>query len=251
MSTQAMSSADEASYRPQNIHQGDYIMPNKIQAVIFDQDGLMFDTESLAATSWFKVGPRYGIHADSEFLRGIRGCKPDRIKQACIERFGAMPDYDRFREEKRQYSYQWIAKHGVPVKKGLRELLVYLRNHGIKTAVATASSEGWTQGNVKGAGIDSYFDHYIYGDMVEEAKPNPAIFLLAAHRLGVAPCNCVVLEDSFNGIRAAAAGGFLPVMVPDQDEPDEEIRPLLTACCSSLCDVIRLFEDGTLELESV
>lgn len=225
-------------------------MPHKIQAVIFDQDGLMFDTERLAAESWFQIGPGYGIHTDSEFLRGIRGCKPDKAKQACEERYGVLPNYDQFREEKRQYSYRWIEKNGVPVKKGLKELLVYLKDHGIKTAVATASSESWTQGNVTGAGVAEYFDHYIYGDMVKEAKPNPAIFLLAADRLGADPSGCVVLEDSFNGIRAAAAGGFIPVMVPDQDEPDEEIKKLYTACCNSLLDVIRLFEDGILEFES-
>lgn len=226
-------------------------MPNPIQAVIFDQDGLMFDTESLAATSWFEVGPKYGIHVDGNFLRGIRGCKPDKVKQVCTQQFGeeAMEDYDRFREEKRQYSYRWIAEHGVPVKKGLKELLIYLKDHNIKTAVATASSESWTQGNVRGAGVEKYFDDYIYGDMVKEAKPNPAIFLLAARRLGVDPGACVVLEDSFNGIKAAAAGGFNPVMIPDQDQPDEEIRNLLTACCDSLTDVIGLFENGSLSLK--
>ena len=57
-------------------------MPNPIQAVIFDQDGLMFDTESLAATSWFEVGPKYGIHVDGNFLRGIRGCKPDKVNRS-------------------------------------------------------------------------------------------------------------------------------------------------------------------------
>ena len=62
--------------------------------------------------------------------------------------------------------------------------------------------------------MENYFDDYIYGDMVKEAKPNPAIFLLAARRLGVEPEACVVLEDSFNGIKAAAAGGFNPVMIP-------------------------------------
>ncbi len=97
--------------------------------------------------------------------------------------------------------------------------------------------------------MENYFDDYIYGDMVKEAKPNPAIFLLAARRLGVEPEACVVLEDSFNGIKAAAAGGFNPVMIPDQDQPDEEIRKLLTACCDSLTDVIGLFETGRLSLQ--
>ena len=82
---------------------------------------------------------------------------------------------------------------------------------------------------------------------MEEAKPNPAIFLLAAGTLGEDPEECMVLEDSFNGIRAAYAGGFLPVMVPDQDEPDEELSGLLAARCDVLSDVIGLFKNGTFE----
>ena len=207
----------------------------------------MFDTERLALEGWEIAAGKYNIHPEKGFFRDLRGCKPDKIKEAFIKRFGTDLDYDSIFEEKRQYSYQWIRENGVPVKPGLRELLVYLKEHGIKTAVATASSRNWTQGNVRGAGLDAYFDEYIYGDMVKEAKPNPAIFLLAAEVLGQEPGDCVILEDSFNGIRAAHAGGFLPIMVPDQDEPDEELTGLLTARCSTLSDVIRLFEDGTLE----
>lgn len=225
-------------------------MEDKVKAVIFDQDGLMFNTEWLAAEAWNQIGRAYGIYVDNDFLRDLRGMKPDKIKDVFQSRFGTDIDYDSFREEKRRFSYDWIKKNGVPVKKGLRELLQYLKDHGVKTAVATASGAEWTQGNIKGAGIDGYFDEYVYGDMVEEAKPNPAIFLLAAERLGVKPWQCVVLEDSFNGIRAASAGGFLPVMVPDQDQPDEELLRLLTAQCSSLLEVIGLFEDGKLELGS-
>ena len=218
-----------------------------VQAVIFDQDGLMFDTESLVAQAWKEIGPKYGIFADSEFMRELRGRKPEQIRECHLKRFGAevMEHYDEFLVEKRRYSYEWIDRNGVPVKKGLKELLSYLKSHGIKTAVATASSKTWTERNVRGAGVEGLFDQYIYGDMVKEAKPDPAIFLLAADRLGVEPAKCVVLEDSFNGIRAAAAGGFLPVMIPDQDEPDEKIRGLLTACRPSLDQVIPLFEDGT------
>ena len=136
-------------------------MPNPIQAVIFDQDGLMFDTESLAATSWFEVGPKYGIHVDGNFLRGIRGCKPDKVKQVCTQQFGeeAMKDYDRFREEKLQYSYRWIAEHGVPVKKGLKELLIYLKGRNNKTALANANNLNMTQGKVRGPRVEKNLEH--------------------------------------------------------------------------------------------
>lgn len=223
-------------------------MGKKVKAVIFDQDGLMFDTERLAADGWRLIGAKYGISTNEVFLRELRGKKPNEVKQEFEKHFGTDIDFDGFREEKRRYSYDWIEKNGVPVKKGLKELLVYLKEQGCKTAVATASSEGWTRGNVKGAGLDGYFDAYIYGDMVKEAKPNPAIFLLAAKELGEIPGECMVLEDSFNGIRAAFAGGFLPVMVPDQDQPTDELSALLTARCNSLLDVQRLFEEGIFEL---
>ena len=224
-------------------------MGHKIKAVIFDQDGLMFDTERLSTEAWNTVGVSYGIHVDDEFLRDLRGMKPDKVQEAFKRWFGEGIDYDRFRQEKREYSYGWIRDHGVPVMKGLKELLAYLKEHGAKMAVATASGQQWTEGNVRGAGVDGYFDQYIYGEMVREAKPNPAIFLLAAEKLGVKPGECMVLEDSFNGIKAAHAGGFFPVMVPDQDQPDEEILGLLAAKCDSLLDVIRLFEDGGFEFD--
>ena len=219
----------------------------KVKAVIFDQDGLMFDTERLALEGWKEAGEPYGIRPDAAFLRELRGKKADRVRAAFEERFGPVDQFPGFFEKKRQYSYDWISRNGVPVKPGLKELLVYLKAHGCKLAVATASSRQWTQGNVKGAGVDGYFDAYAYGDMVEEAKPNPAIFCLAAGMLDTEPRACMVLEDSFNGIRAAYKGGFIPVMIPDQDEPTQEIQELLTASCKSLLDVIQLFEGGSLE----
>lgn len=216
----------------------------QVKAVIFDQDGLMFDTERLAAEAWYQVGARYGFRVDNEFLRDLRGTKPDKVKAAFTERFGSEIDYDGFREEKRAYSYDWIREHGIPVKKGLKELLAYLKERGIPCAVATASSCQWTSQNLQSAGIQEYFKTCVYGDMVAVAKPDPAIFLLTAEKLGVKPEHCLVLEDSFNGIRAAAAGGFIPVMVPDQDPPTPELEALLAARCESLLDVIGLLEEG-------
>lgn len=222
-------------------------MAKKIKAVIFDQDGLMFDTERLSMEGWMRTAKRYGIQLDQGFFRDLRGCKPDKVKEAFTGKYGMEAEYDAICEEKRRYSYQWIEDNGVPVKPGLKELLAYLKEHGVKTAVATASSRAWTLGNVRDAGLEEYFDQYICGDMVEEAKPNPAIFLMAARVLEEEPGRCVILEDSYNGIKAAHAGGFLPVMVPDQDEPDAELKKLLTARCDSLFDVIGLFENGILE----
>ena len=108
-------------------------MAHKVKAVIFDQDGLMFDTERLSVEAWNIVGKRFGISVGDEFFDGIRGSKPDTVKRLLNEMFGPEFDTDRFLEEKRAFSYDQIRKYGVPVKKGLKELLTYLKEKGIKT----------------------------------------------------------------------------------------------------------------------
>lgn len=105
-------------------------MAHKVKAVIFDQDGLMFDTERLSVEAWNIVGKRFGISVGDEFFDGIRGSKPDTVKRLLNEMFGPEFDTDRFLEEKRAFSYDQIRKYGVPVKKGLKELLTYLKEKG-------------------------------------------------------------------------------------------------------------------------
>lgn len=219
-------------------------MAYKVKAVIFDQDGLMFDTEQLSVEAWRVVGGKYGISVGDDFFDMVRGSKPDTVSRLLGEMFGPQLDVDQFLEEKRAFSYEQIQKNGVPVKKGLRELLTYLKERGIKTAVATSSSRQWTEQNVRGADIDGFFDAYAFGEMVTHAKPDPEIFYLAADMLGEKQEECIVLEDSFNGINAALNGGFLAVMVPDLSIPGPELEARLTAKCESLLDVIRLFEEG-------
>lgn len=219
-------------------------MAHKVKAVIFDQDGLMFDTERLSGEAWSVVGKKYGISVGDEFFDVVRGSKPDVVRGLLREMFGPDFDVEGFLEEKRLFSYEQIRRDGVPVKTGLKELLTYLKGRGIKTAVATSSSRHWTEQNVKGAGINGFFDAYAFGEMVTHAKPDPEIFYLAADMLGEKPGGCIVLEDSFNGINAAINGGFLAVMVPDLSIPGPEMVKQLTAKCDSLLDVIRLFEEG-------
>lgn len=225
-------------------------MGYKVKAVIFDQDGLMFDTERLSVEGWDRVGAKYGVSVDNAFLDALRGGKRDTTLRLMKERFGEDFPCEEFLAEKRAYSYRQIEERGVPVMKGLRELLTYLKEHGCKTAVATSSNSHWTEQNVRGAGLWEYFDVYTYGDMVRRAKPDPEIFYLAAERLGEEPGKCIVLEDSFNGINGALNGGFLPVMVPDLSIPGPELISRLTAKCDSLLDVISLFETGFFEFEA-
>lgn len=219
-------------------------MGYRVKAVIFDQDGLMFDTERISAEAWCQVGKKYGIEPDNQFFDALKGGNPQQAKELMKRTFGETFDCDGFLKEKRAYQYRLIEERGVPVKAGLRELLAYLKAMGCPAAVATSSSQEWTQKNVKEAGVEPYFELYTYGSMVERSKPEPEIFLLTARRLGVKPQECIVLEDSFNGVEAGLRGGFLTVMVPDTSFPGPELKERLTACCQNLGEVIGLFEKG-------
>ena len=202
----------------------------------------MFDTERLSVEAWNIVGKRFGISVGDEFFDGIRGSKPDTVKRLLNEMFGPEFDTDRFLEEKRAFSYDQIRKYGVPVKKGLKELLTYLKEKGIKTAVATSSGRQWTEQNVGGAGIDGFFDAYAFGEMVTHAKPDPEIYQLACQALGTAPSRTLAIEDSRNGILSAHAAGMPVVMIPDLIPPAPELERLLFRRCTSLLEVRELLD---------
>ena len=136
----------------------------------------------------------------------------------------------------------FVEKEGVTLKPGIHELLAYLREQGIKTAIATSSPIERTILYLTSVGLQNSFDELVSGYMVEKGKPEPDIYLYAASKLGVEPCNCMVLEDSPAGILAAHRAGCLPVMIPDQDEPEEETKKLLYAKVENLAAVIPLLK---------
>lgn len=218
-------------------------MTKEIKAVIFDQDGLMFDTERISAKVWAKVGPLFGITIKEDFLSRVRGSSVESARPHYMEAFGPDLDYDGLRKTKVEFFHEEIRLHGLPVKKGLKELLIYLKNHSYKVAMATSSDREWSLQNLVSTGVIQYFDEYVCGDMVSRCKPDPELFLTAAKKLGQLPEHCLVLEDSLNGIEAALRGGFEVVMVPDLTWPDEELEKKLLANCCSLLEVIPLLEE--------
>jgi haloacid dehalogenase superfamily, subfamily IA, variant 3 with third motif having DD or ED/haloacid dehalogenase superfamily, subfamily IA, variant 1 with third motif having Dx(3-4)D or Dx(3-4)E len=209
-----------------------------IKAVIFDMDGLMFDTEKIGAWAWNKIGNEMGYDFSEDFLSTVRGMNHEGLKAAFKKQYGESFDYDSIRNVCTGYYRQNLRDNGIPIKEGLFELLDFLSNNGYKVAVATGSTMEQAVYNLKSSGADKYFETIISGDMVKYAKPNPEIFELAAEKIGIIPEKCIVLEDSLNGIKAAVAGGFKAVMVPDLTEPNEELERTLTAKCKNLKEVI-------------
>ena len=137
--------------------------------------------------------------------------------------------------------------NGAPAKPGLFALLDYLEEQTIPRIVASSSPRAMIEQNLQTTGTARYFHDVVCGADVQHSKPAPDIFLEAARRLRVDIRRCLVLEDSFNGVRAGHAAGAVTVMVPDLAAPDDEMRRLYTRCCRDLYEVRDLLRDGTLD----
>lgn len=223
-------------------------MKRDIRAVIFDQDGVMFDTERMSSKAWNKAGQELGIEMEEEFLCTIRGMNYQDATVRFEAKFGGSGiDYEELRRRKKAYFTAMRKELPLPVKPGLHELLAYLKEQGYKIALATGSTKEYSLGNLSEAGVTEYFEYIISGDMVEHAKPSPDIFLKSARMLGEKPENCLVLEDSLNGVEAGISGGFVTVMVPDMTQPDEVLRSRVDAVCETLTDVKTWLQAGKSE----
>ncbi|MCF2557621.1 HAD family phosphatase [Fournierella massiliensis] len=208
----------------------------KIQGVIFDMDGLMFDTERLFSHYWTDACRDYGIPRKEEFVQAVRGSSGEKML-ACVRRYyGEELDAQAFCRRCYEYVDEYL-KTTVPKKKGLDELLAWLKARGLPAAVASSTYRSLVERNLRTAGVEEYFRKVVTGDQVEHGKPAPDIFLLAARQLGLAPGNCLVLEDSFNGVRAGAAAGCVTVMIPDLSQPTPELLSLCSGCLEDLGQV--------------
>lgn len=197
------------------------------EGAIFDQDGLLFDTEIVYQRAWVDAARELGVDMPATFPRQFCGLGPARIRVLVAASYPQL-DFDVY--GRRAIDLAWSQQlASVPAKKpGLLEMLTFCRENGIKTAVASSSTVKVVEHNLTAAGVRDYFDAITTGDEVTRSKPDPDIFLLAARKLGLDPTRCVVFEDAFSGIRGAHAAGCRPVLIPDQIAPTAEIREICT-----------------------
>lgn len=214
-----------------------------IKGVIFDMDGLMFDTEQLYTKLWWKAGMECGEDFSDEFLDCFRGMNPQAVQDIFRERIGEDFDYIRCRDLKRQYTIEYMEEKGAPLKKGLMELLDYLRKSEIQVAVATSTARYLAEIILKSANVFEYVDVFVPGDMVERSKPFPDIFWKAASLMGIDPKECLVLEDSTMGVQAGIAAGGATIHIPDMQIVPEEILRNATATLPDLGQVINWIQN--------
>jgi len=214
----------------------------KIEAVLFDMDGLVLDTEKLYTRFWVEAANALGYPMTVKQGLGMRSLNRTYGAAKLKSYFGEDVDYDQVRNKRIQLMDAFVEKEGVYLKKGINELLIYLKDNNIKTAIATSSPIERTIKYLSSVNMDKRFDELVSGYMVEKGKPEPDIYLYAAKKLGVNPENCMVLEDSPAGILSGYKAGCIPVIVPDQDEPDEDTMNRIYAKAKDLIDVIDIIE---------
>ena len=193
------------------------------RAVLFDMDGVIFDSERAVLAVWREIAGKMELSGiDGVFVQCV-GVNKQRTREIFCEAYPDL-DFDEFDVRVRRLFLSRYDKGRLPVKPGVREILAGLRERRIPLALASSTRTETVKRELEEAGFLGCFDTVIGGDLVTRSKPDPEIFLTAASRLGAEPADCFVIEDSFNGIRAASAGGFRPIMVPDMLPPDAEME---------------------------
>ena len=208
------------------------------QAVVFDMDGVIFDTERLVIEFWKEVAKKHNIPNVEHTCIQCLGTNRVRTREIFLENYGADFPYDPYRAEVTELFNTHYKGVPLPTKPGIRELLSYLQEQDIKVGLASSTAQHLVRDEIGTAGLLPYFQTLVCGDMVEHSKPTPDIFLKACEILNADPTKSIAIEDSFNGIRSAHCAGMTPIMVPDQVQPTDEIRTLAFHVMPSLLDVL-------------
>lgn len=212
-------------------------MQQMIRGVVFDMDGVMIDSERQSNEGWLWAAKQLGVEMPMWLIDSFKGAPNNLSCQFFDDYYHGKIDYWEARELRTKRVYQIRETEGIPVKKGLFTLLDFIRDNGLKCAVATSTRRESAEKTLHTIGAWEYLDNVVYGDSVEHGKPEPDIFLRAAEKIGVNPLECIVIEDSINGIKAGYAAQMKVVHVPDTIAIDEDIRALTYCVCADLGEV--------------
>lgn len=212
-------------------------MDTQIQAVLFDMDGVIFDSEIKVIECWKDIAEKYGFGDIETPCYEALGTTREIAREIMLAHYGTAFPYDAYKDEMAALFHARYGEGRLPKKKGVEELLQFLHMHNLKVALASSTRKEVVIQELRDGGLLDYFDAVICGDMVARSKPAPDIFLKACEVLGVAPEHAVGIEDSYNGMRALAAAGITAIMVPDLKQPTDEIRALATEVLPDLLAV--------------
>lgn len=206
-------------------------------AVIFDMDGLLLDSETLALSAFEKTCARFELGDLSHVFRSLIGTNSVLGKALLQEGLSGIMDHEVFSADWQENYRELTENVPVPLMTGVQDFLAHTTALNIPMAVATSSQTAHAHNKLGHAGILDYFRQIIGGDQVEHSKPAPDIYLRAASALSVDPVKCLALEDSANGVRAAVAAGMTVVQIPDLVQPDKQLLELGHIVLPSLAKV--------------
>lgn len=215
-----------------------------IKAIIFDMDGLMFDTEKLFEVLFFKVCEEHNFYCTREAFLSMVGVSAKTVIKLEKEFPGISDIMSEVQERRKSFFFEYFKTPGSANKKGLKELYDYAKEHGYKIAVASSSQREDILKFIEHAGFTMEFDAIVSGYDGVPSKPAPDIFLRAASVLEVLPEHCLVLEDSKFGTMAAYHANMPHVFIQDMIAPDEEMNKYIDKTCNSMLDVIELLEEN-------
>ena len=210
------------------------------QALVFDMDGLMLDSERALMGCLEQTAQDHGYALPRPLLLSLIGSSDATTRQKLADVLGMQRTDALLADSYARYAD--IVDAGVPLRPGIIELLELLREHDIPRAVATATRSPLAQRKLEAAGLLQYFQFVATSSDVAHSKPAPDIYLHAARGLGIAPADCLALEDSPTGVRAALAAGMTTIQIPDLLEPDGEVRGYGHHITASLHDVRELLQ---------
>lgn len=214
----------------------------KIEAMVFDMDGLIFNSERIVQRSWEVVGNELGIPKLGEHIYNTLGFNITRRAEYFYHTIGKEFPMEEFQNRTRLKFQEIVSEEGLEMKPGVIELMQYGMEKGLKMAVATSSRKAHSTKLLTDAGLMQYLDGCVFGDSVKHAKPDPEIYCKACGLIGADPKRSLALEDSPAGIQSAHAAGMIPIVIPDLVQPSDEILQLAHCKMETLFDVISFVE---------
>ena len=211
----------------------------QFEAVIFDMDGLLLDTERIALAAFHETCEHFGLGNETELFMRCIGTNTELGEAVLKDGFKGKTDHLAFVQMWDANYLERTTNTPIPLKDGATELLAHLTALGIPVAVATSTSSARARQKLQSAGILTRFKAVIGGDQVANSKPQPDIYIKAADVLGVRPDRCLALEDSENGVRSATSAGMTVIQIPDLAEPTDALRSLGHIILETLHDVRR------------
>ncbi len=210
----------------------------EFEGIIFDMDGVILDSEKALMDVWIEFANMHNIKNIEEVYLKCTGANVDKTKEIVMDYYGKDFPYDSYAKDIMKMYFDKYKDFKLPLKKGVFELLNYLKNNNKKIALASSTKKDLVLKELGAHNLLTYFDVIVTGDMVSKSKPEPDIYLKAIELLKIDSFKLFAIEDSFNGVKSATKANLKTIMVPDLVKPDEFIKNKATIVLSNLLEII-------------